>query len=262
MRITGIETDLTGRTAIDGESSGEFTLMYLRNSVIMRTSGGEVLVKAPAAIIFAPDKKQYLRTADGRPMRGDILRFRLSNADRQYIASMLLPINEPVTVTDEQTFVSTIRSIVRHFGIKNRFTGEFMELSLRILFICLCAPKLPQNDASSVPRLKQLRQLRQAIYDDPSADWNIDQICRDMCISRAYFHRIYQEAFGVTCRSDVIESRLSYAETLLSTTDKTVMAISEMCGYESDVYFMRQFRQRRGCTPTEYRRRVSNDQDR
>lgn len=259
MRITSIETDLSAKTAIEGESSGEFIFMYLRSHVIMRTAAGETPVRPPAAVIFTPDKQQYLRSADGKPMRYDSIRFRLTTADRQYIASMQLPLNEPAAVSDEQTVVGLIRSIGRNIRQKNRFTSEFMELSLRLLFISICTPALPRNEISTVPRMKQLRQLRQNIYDDPSADWNIDRICRNMCISRAYFHRIYQEAFGVTFLSDVIESRLSYAETLLSTTDKTVMAISEMCGYESGAYFMRQFRKRRGCTPTEYRRLVNND---
>ncbi|HOR22293.1 MAG TPA: AraC family transcriptional regulator, partial [Ruminococcus sp.] len=73
----------------------------------------------------------------------------------------------------------------------------------------------------------------------------------------AYFHRIYRQAFGVTLRQDVIESRLIAAAELLETTDLSVSAIAERCGYFSDSYFMRQFRLHKGCTPTEYRRRAA-----
>jgi AraC-like DNA-binding protein len=83
-------------------------------------------------------------------------------------------------------------------------------------------------------------------------------MCEDMQISRTYFHRLYFEAFGVTFRQDIIESRLIHASELLKNTDLSVTAISETCGYDSESYFMRQFKQHKGCTPSEYRRRVKN----
>lgn len=76
-----------------------------------------------------------------------------------------------------------------------------------------------------------------------------------MNISRTYFHRIYSKAFGVTFMQDVINSRLAAAADMLTGTNRSVSYIAEKCGYDSDSYFMRQFRKHYGCTPTEYRRR-------
>ena len=76
--------------------------------------------------------------------------------------------------------------------------------------------------------------------------------------SRTYFHRLYFEAFGVTCRQDVIESRLLKAADLLKNTGKSVTEIAEACGYDSESYFMRQFKKHKECTPSEFRRRINS----
>ena len=48
--------------------------------------------------------------------------------------------------------------------------------------------------------------------------------------------------------------RLGKACLLLSTTDLSVQAISDACGFHSDVYFYQVFRKEMGMTPRQYRR--------
>ena len=128
---------------------------------------------------------------------------------------------------------------------------------MRIIFLTLCdiLYENKEKDIPNIPRYEQLKALREAIYSDPVRKWSVEEICSEMNVSRAYFHRIYQNAFGITCGQDIISGRLSYAADLLENTEMSVSLIAEKCGYDSDSYFMRQFRKHKGCTPTEYRRR-------
>jgi AraC-like DNA-binding protein len=86
-------------------------------------------------------------------------------------------------------------------------------------------------------------------------------MCDEMRISRTYFHRLWFAAFGVTCRQDVIESRLLRAAELLKNTDKSVYEIAVDCGYDSESYFMRQFKKHKNCTPSEFRRRALSGEE-
>ncbi len=108
--------------------------------------------------------------------------------------------------------------------------------------------------AMQVPHFDKLIALRREIYHAPAKDWYIQDICDSLCISRPYFHKIYQLAFGTTCTQDVIESRIAYAKRLLAETDDPISEISQSSGFETDVYFMRQFKRHTGMTPTAYRR--------
>ena len=75
-----------------------------------------------------------------------------------------------------------------------------------------------------------------------------------MGISRPYFHKIYLAAFGTTCTQDVIQSRIACSKRLLETTEDPIAVVSQQSGFETDVYFMRQFKRHVGMTPTAYRR--------
>ena len=131
--------------------------------------------------------------------------------------------------------------------------------------IQLCAANLllsllRYNDASAIkmaaqiPHYDKLVALRREIYNSPARSWSIPEICDMLSLSIPYFHKIYQSAFGVTCTQDVIESRIAFSRKLLEQTEDAVADIALQCGFESDVYFMRQFKRRTGLTPTQFRR--------
>ena len=108
--------------------------------------------------------------------------------------------------------------------------------------------------AAEVPHYDKLTALRHKIYQHPEENWLIQEICDELGISRPYFHKIYLAAFGTTCTQDVIASRIACAKRLLETTDEAIATVSQLSGFETDVYFMRQFKRHVGMTPTAYRR--------
>ena len=108
--------------------------------------------------------------------------------------------------------------------------------------------------AAEVPHYDKLSSLRHRIYQHPEENWFIQDICEELGISRPYFHKIYLAAFGTTCTQDVIASRIACSKHLLETTDDPIAAVSQQSGFETDVYFMRQFKRHVGMTPTAYRR--------
>lgn len=124
------------------------------------------------------------------------------------------------------------------------------------LLLCLLQKdaSVSADKAAQIPHYDRLATLRREIYQNPARSWNIEDICEDLCISRPYFHKIYLSAFGISCTQDVIESRIACSKELLERTEDAVAEISQRCGFESDVYFMRQFKRHTGMTPTAYRR--------
>lgn len=255
MKITRIMLGQRQNVPARGDTGSDFRLYLFRSPVSVGTGSDERTFRSSAAIIYSSGVKRYFRPADSSPLRYDCVTFRMNHTDRQYIASIDLPVDQPVELTD--SFI--ISSVLKNMQIRASHPGEmrddFMELSMRMIFICLAEEGKVSEPVREIPRYEQLKLLRETVYDDPLRSWSVEEICGDMRISSTYFHRIYRQAFGVTLRQDVIESRLLKAAELLETTDLPISAIAEQCGYDSDAYFMRQFRLHRGCTPTEYRRR-------
>jgi len=52
-----------------------------------------------------------------------------------------------------------------------------------------------------------------------------------------------------------VSARMERAKRLLATSSMSMKQIAPALGYARQHFFSRQFRQRVGCTPTEYRRR-------
>ena len=110
-----------------------------------------------------------------------------------------------------------------------------------------------QNQISEYLHYSELLALRREIFLYPETDWNGDLCCKQLNISKSYFHKIYTRVFGVTFMQDVQKSRLNRAKKLLLTTSLLLPDIAEQCGY--DYYnFMRVFKKEEGMTPTQYRK--------
>lgn len=254
MRINSIKIGCRSEMSA-GDINTDSLLIYFRSPVLFFSGGREQRFNGSTVVIITGSYKQSFRAAGGHKLRYDCISFRMSSADKQYFASLDIPADQPVELSDDYVIAGLIKCMKAQHMKKSRNSAEFMELTMRLLFIAVseASDHYEHTADKSVPRYAELKKLREAIYDEPMGEWNSDVLAAEMGISRAYFHRIYLAAFGVTCRQDVIESRLLYAADLLKTTDLSVSAVAERCGYESDSYFMRQFRQHKGCTPTEYR---------
>lgn len=96
--------------------------------------------------------------------------------------------------------------------------------------------------------------LRSKIFSDPNYFEDVDSMADFMALSRSGFQHLYKNTFGINVMSDVISGRIDNAKKLLSSTDLTVAEISGKNGYKSEFAFMRQFKERTGMTPTEFRK--------
>ena len=68
--------------------------------------------------------------------------------------------------------------------------------------------------------------------------------------------RAFRSVYGVAPMQMLRDLRLQRAQHLLESTDQTVAAIAELCGFEDGAYFSRVFRQKTGQTPGSHRHSV------
>ena len=263
MKINRILLNCRRDTALGGEMGADPVLLFFRTPVSYMDGGVQKQTAKSSAALLTSGYKQSFRPVKGKPIRYDMVSFRTSAADRQYISSMNFPQDTPIELADDLVISGALRSMQSQSMHRGKHISEFMELSMRIIFIALSETydNAPASPVEKIPRYAELRKLRQAIYDDPMNSWSIDEMCEEMRISRTYFHRLWTAAFGVTCLQDVIESRLLRAAELLKNTDKSVYEIAVECGYDSESYFMRQFKKHKNCTPSEFRRRALSTED-
>jgi len=82
---------------------------------------------------------------------------------------------------------------------------------------------------------------------------HIAQIAKKAGVSPRHLARIFSENTGQTINHYLTQLRLSHAQRLLVTTDRTVTDIMYDAGFTCPTHFYKVFRQQTGCTPRQYR---------
>lgn len=86
-------------------------------------------------------------------------------------------------------------------------------------------------------------------------DFSVEEMAREMAMSRAAFFRKVKESAGTTPYRLMMSIRLNKAAQLLSGGSSSINEVSRMVGIKDTSHFIRLFKDTFGLTPKEYRRK-------
>lgn len=92
------------------------------------------------------------------------------------------------------------------------------------------------------------------IYNNFSKEISIDDLVRVSNFERRQFFRVFKDKFGTTPNKYITELRLNKAKSLLTGTNMPINEIALYCGFKTEHYFSRVFRQHEAQAPGEYRK--------
>lgn len=82
----------------------------------------------------------------------------------------------------------------------------------------------------------------------------LEMIANEMKVSPVYLGRIFKQEVGIPFVNLLTHTRIKHAIHYLSTTDMTIIEISEKVGYDSQHYFSTAFKKVVGIAPNQYRK--------
>ena len=92
------------------------------------------------------------------------------------------------------------------------------------------------------------------IYTHIDTHIDIDELSRDLGVSKYHMHRIFKEAFDKNIYENIKSIRLQKASSLLLTNKhSTISEVASLCGYSSHSSFIKAFRERFGKSPKRWR---------
>jgi len=155
-----------------------------------------------------------------------------------------------------QEMISSIEAAWQH-GVAEEDGYEFEVRSALSRMTAL----LKQNQTSlhSPPSEKELRDNRrlkimlQYIQEHYMEELSISQIAQSAMVSESECLRNFRSTIGTPPIQYVKQFRMQQAIQLLMTTQKKVGDIGAECGFVDTSYFIKTFRELKGCTPGEYR---------
>ena len=92
------------------------------------------------------------------------------------------------------------------------------------------------------------------IHDNPEHHWGLDELARNVGMSRTSFAQQFKRLVGNTPMEYLTEWRMSLAYSKLQLTKDTMLTIALDIGYQSEAAFSRAFKKVMGKTPNEIRK--------
>ena len=100
---------------------------------------------------------------------------------------------------------------------------------------------------------ERIKVMMGFIHDHYGEKITLEDIASSACISTRECTRCFRRCINTTPNEFLIGYRLRAAMRLLAESEKSILEISEDCGFSSASYFTKTFREARNCTPKEYR---------
>lgn len=108
-----------------------------------------------------------------------------------------------------------------------------------------------RRDNTNRQVIEEAKRYIQEHYQEP--DLSVEQICRQLHMSPAYFSTMFRRETGKTCVAYLTDVRLNRAVELLNQTSDKTYVIAQKVGYQEQNYFSYVFKKKFGVSPTKFR---------
>ncbi len=231
--------------------SGDNLLIIFKTPAIVIENGISRQVNADSAIAYSKNTPQ-LYSASGGNYINHWLHFEADEND-EFFRRINLPFDTVINISDITAVENVMLQLNEESLSDDTNKDECVDLLLRLILTKLCSKK-NENRHNSI-HSESLRKLRADIYSNPSACHSVSYLAESVSLSPSHFQALYKSEFGISCYEDVINAKIKMAKYYLKNTALAVSRIAELCGYENDVHFIRQFKSRTGVTASEYRKK-------
>lgn len=154
------------------------------------------------------------------------------------------------TVIDQAFDVKTkIQDCLTNYRLPTPFSDAITSALLKSI-LCYIAAK-NSSEMRDIPELiKNITLYIQKNYDKEITN---ESISATFSYHAIYLNRLFKKHTGMTLHQAILAERIRIAKRLLRSTNLSVYAIAEECGFTDRSQFCTAFRKKTGLTPTEYK---------
>ena len=138
--------------------------------------------------------------------------------------------------------------LIIDYAIMHPIIAEILRFTQRVL-----EQAKAQNSTSRSFMNEASRYIQKHFADE---ELSLVQVANALHMSRSYTSTLFTKELGMPFSQYVQQVRLSAAEQLLATTSESITHIAARCGFRDANYFSKSFKQKKGMTPTRYRKRM------
>ena len=134
-------------------------------------------------------------------------------------------------------------------------TMVFADLTL--LFCALLEHSMlkRKQDETSVKKSDDVKMCIRYMEENYGRKIMLAELAKLVHMTPNYFCNYFKKQTGLTPFTQLNNIRVRRASKMLRNTEKSIAEIAEACGYENVSFFIRKFKEIRGCTPSVYRKK-------
>ena len=242
----------------------------LEGDAVEYINGREVLVPAGSFVLLSPKDFHSIVSRDRREMRFLTFCFReseINGAISDLFAKYPVPYVVRFDREDAGRYVSLFRELCG--VIDDESTAQDMDISRMLvmsviehMILFAAAGGITSGDisrenptaSSDDERLRSLHMLLSYIEENLSREIRRDELAEYMHFSPNYLSSFFRKALGMPMSRYISDLRLDRAAKLLGGTEEPVNFIMDSVGYRSRSLFYRDFTEKFGMAPGEYRK--------
>ncbi len=232
------------------EGTGDYLLLFFKTPMNVTKSGITTTTKENAMILYKAGSPQNYQAV--KAFKNSFVHFTCDNLDT--LLKYKIPLDEIFYISNTETVDELFCQIAYEYSMRHCFYEEKMETLLTQLFIevsrQLILPK--ETPAESHDLIIQFYRARFFILNQIDWDWDIESMAALTNYSCSQFYYHYKQLFSISPKAELIEARISRAKTLLKSSNASIGDIATMCGFKNHAHFTRIFRDKCGCTPSEF----------
>lgn len=148
-------------------------------------------------------------------------------------------ISPPESMQDE------LKALLKSLAECTNQTDFAMDLGILLRKLSKCTPDTSYDERiSSI--IKYINKHFPEIH-------SIEQIAKQFHVSKHHLCRVFKESMGITMIDYLNNIRIKNACNFLESSDKDILEISQLCGFNSSAYFSNVFKKITGYSPLKYR---------
>ncbi|MDO4864769.1 MAG: AraC family transcriptional regulator, partial [Ruminococcus sp.] len=230
----------------------EFMIYSFYTPATIEVNGKKFEVDYKNSIVLSKGMEHHIYTSEC--MMLDWIHFSADEHDAQLLRSFNVPFDEVLTIENAGSLTGCVMNlcVICALGTE-KYEHELSCILQSVLYSISVLTRHSEESTSIKQKYPEIVQLRRKIYEDPRAEWSMEQMSRMIHASKSQLHKLYKKIYNVSCMEDVMISGMNLAKVLLQSTEMGISEIADRCGFHSYENFFRTFRKISGYAPKEFR---------
>lgn len=228
----------------------DYTFLHFITEIDILADGKIITAPAGTSVFFAPDFPQYFSSDKGFSHDW----FHGGTGLKELLDRYKIKENKLYFPKNDKIITNAMYKLESEFSANKQYKDELLNCELNS-FLIHFSRLVNENEEEPLSRadLNILRKVRNTVFSSLNRKWTVAEMADAANMSEPRFFAKYKNLFGTSPNNDLIEARINFAKNRLLYTDMSILDISIETGYSNEYHFIRQFKNRTGLSPTNFK---------